>query len=58
MTRKAYRLIELILEFGDVCYKGGSGKLTSKEYLDQFDKLDEEICKKIKELDERGKNHN
>lgn len=55
MTKKAYELIQLVLNYGYVNFKGGKGLMDWNEFTSQDDELYEKICKAVKELDEGGK---
>lgn len=57
MTKKAYELIQKILEYGHVNFKGGIGLIDWNEFTKQDDELYEQICKAVNELDEGGKNN-
>ena len=57
MTEKAYELIQTILEYGHVNFKGGIGLIGWDEFTKQDDELYERICKAVRELDEGGKNN-
>lgn len=56
MTKKAYELIQLVLNYGYVNFKGGSGSMDWEEFTKQDEELYERICKAVRELDEGGKN--
>ena len=55
MTKKAYELIQLVLNYGYVNFKGGNETLDWNEFTKQDDELYEQICKAVNELDEGGK---
>lgn len=57
MTKKAYELIQLILKYGYVNFKGGNETMDWDEFTKQDDELYERICKAVNELDEGGKNN-
>lgn len=57
MTKKAYELIQLVLKYGYVNFKGGKDTLDWGEFTKQDDELYEQICKAVNELDEGGKNN-
>lgn len=57
MTNKAYELIQLVLNYGYVNFKGGSDTIDWDTYTRRDEELYERICKAVKELDEGGKNH-
>ena len=57
MTKKAYELIQLILEYGYVNFQGGIESIDWDEFAKQDEELYEQICKAVKELDEGGKNN-
>ena len=57
MTKKAYELIQLILEYGYANFKGGIESIDWDEFTKQDDELYEQICKAVNELDEGGKNN-
>ena len=52
MTQKAYDLIQLVLNYGYVNFKGGNGTMDWDEFAKQDDELYEKICKAVRELDE------
>ena len=56
MTKKAYELIQLVLNYGYVNFKGGNETIDWEEFTKQDDELYERICKAVNELDEGGKN--
>ena len=56
MTKKAYELIQLVLNYGYVNFKGGNETMDWEEFTKQDDELYERICKAVNELDEGGKN--
>ena len=56
MTKKGYELIQLILNYGYVSFKGGIESLGWEEFTKQDEELYEQICKAVNELDEGGKN--
>ena len=56
MTKKAYELIQLVLNYGYVNFKGGNETMDWDEFTKQDDELYERICKAVNELDEGGKN--
>ena len=55
MTKKAYELIQLVLNYGYVNFKGGNGSMDWNEFSKQDEELYEQICKAVNELDEGGK---
>lgn len=55
MTKKAYELIQLVLKYGYVNFKGGNETMDWDEFTKQDDELYEQICKAVNELDEGGK---
>ena len=55
MTKKAYELIQLVLKYGYVNFKGGNETMEWDEFTKQDDELYEKICKAVNELDEGGK---
>lgn len=57
MTKKAYELIQLVLNYGYVNFKGGNETIDWDEFTKQDDELYEQICKAVRELDEGGKNN-
>ena len=57
MTKKGYELIQKILEYGYVNFKGGAETMDWKEFEAQDNELYEQICKAVNELDEGGKNN-
>ena len=57
MTEKAYELIQTILEYGYVNFKGGKGLMGGDEFTKQDEELYEQICKAVKELDKGEKNN-
>ena len=57
MTKKAYELIQLVLNYGYVNFQGGIGSMDWNSFANQDDELYEKICKAVKELDEGGKNN-
>ena len=52
MTQKAYDLIQLVLNYGYVNFKGGNGTMDWNSFAKQEDELYEKICKAVRELDE------
>ena len=52
MTKKAYELIQLVLNYGYVNFKGGNETMDWEEFTKQDDELYERICKAVNELDE------
>ena len=56
MTKKGYELIQLVLDYGFVNFKGGNGSMDCDEFAKQDEELYEQICKAVNELDEGGKN--
>ena len=56
MTKKAYELIQLVLKYGYVNFKGGNVTMDWDEFTKQDEELYEQICKAVRELDEGGKN--
>lgn len=57
MTKKGYELIQLVLNYGYVNFKGGIESIDWDEFTKQDDELYEQICKAVNELDEGGKNN-
>lgn len=57
MTKKAYELIQLVLKYGYVNFKGGNETMDWNEFTKQDDELYEQICKAVRELDEGGENN-
>ena len=57
MTKKASDLIQKILEYGYLNFKGGKGLMEWDEFTRQDDELYYQICKEVNELDEGGKNN-
>ena len=64
MTKKAYDLIQLVLKYGYVNFKGGIESIDSEiksiawnEFAKQDEELYEQICKAVRELDEGGENN-
>ena len=55
MTKKAYELIQLVLKYGYVNFKGGNETMDWDEFTKQDEELYEQICKAVRELDEGGK---
>ena len=55
MTKKAYELIQLVLKYGYVNFKGGNETMDWGEFTEQDEELYEQICKAVRELDEGGK---
>lgn len=53
MTQKAYNLIQLVLNYGYVNFQGGTGLMDWNSFAKQDDELYEQICKAVRELDER-----
>ena len=56
MTKKGYELIQLVLNYGYVNFKGGSESMDWNEFQVKDEELYEQICKAVNELDEGGKN--
>lgn len=54
MTKKAYELIQLVLNYGYVNFKGGIESIGWDEFTKQDEELYEQICKAVRELDEGG----
>lgn len=54
MTKKAYELIQLVLNYGFVNFKGGNETMDWDEFTKQDEELYEQICKAVNELDEGG----
>ena len=54
MTKKGYDLIQSVLNYGYVNFKGGSESMDWNEFTKQDDELYEQICKAVNELDEGG----
>ena len=57
MTKKGYELIQLILNYGYVNFKGGIESLDWNEFAKQDEELYEQICKAVNELDKGGENN-
>lgn len=57
MTKKAYELIQLILNYGYLNFKGGIESIDWNEFAKQDEELYEQICKAIEELDKGEKNN-
>ena len=57
MTKKGYELIQLVLNYGYVNFKGGIGTIDWTEFATQDSDLYEQICKAVNELDEGGKDN-
>ena len=57
MTKKAYELIQLVLNYGYVNFKGGIESIDWDTFTKKDDELYEKICKAVNELDEGGKNN-
>lgn len=57
MTKKAYELIQLVLNYGYVNFKGGIESISWDEFTKKDEELYEQICKAVRELDEGGKNN-
>ena len=57
MTKKAYELIQLVLNYGYVNFRGGKETIDWEEFTKQDEELYEQICKAVNELDEGGKNN-
>ena len=64
MTKKAYELIQLVLQYGYVNFKGGIESVDSKiksiawnTFTKQDEELYEKICKAVRELDEGGEDN-
>lgn len=55
MTKKAYELTQLVLQYGYVNFKGGIESIDWDTFTKQDDELYEQICKAVNELDEGGK---
>ena len=56
MTKKGYDLIQLVLNYGYVNFKGGVESIDWNEFVKQDEELYEQICKAVNELDDGGKN--
>ena len=54
MTKKGYDLIQLVLNYGYVNFKGGIESMDWNEFVKQDEELYEQICKAVNELDEGG----
>lgn len=52
MTKKGYELIQLVLKYGYVNFKGGNETMDWNSFAKQDDELYEQICKAVNELDE------
>ena len=57
MTKKGYELIQLILSYGYVNFKGGIESMDWNEFAKQDEELYEQICKAVNELDKGGENN-
>ena len=57
MTKKAYELVQLVLKYGYVNFKGGNETMDWDEFTKQDNELYEQICKAVRELDEGGENN-
>lgn len=57
MTKKAYDLIQLVLNYGYANFQGGIGSIDWNEFTKLDDELYEKICKAVRELDEGGENN-
>lgn len=57
MTKKGYDLIQLVLNYGYVNFKGGSKTMDWDKFQAKDSELYEKICKAVRELDEGGKNN-
>ena len=57
MTKKAYDLIQLVLKYGYVNFKGGNETMEWDEVTKQDEELYEQICKAVRELDEGGESN-
>ena len=57
MTKKGYDLIQLVLEYGYVNFRGGIGAMEHNEFQARDGYLYEKICELISELDEGEKNN-
>ena len=55
MTNKAYELIQLVLKYGYVNFKGGSKMIDWNEFAETDNDIYEQICKAIEELDKGEK---
>lgn len=56
MTKKGYELIQLVLNYGYVNFKGGIESIDWNEFAKQDEELYEQICKAVNELDEERNN--
>ena len=56
MTKKGYDLIQLVLRYGYVNFKGGNETMDWNEFVTQDNELYEKICKAVNELDKGGNN--
>lgn len=57
MTKKGYELIQLVLNYGYVNFKGGNDTMDWNEFEKIDSELYEKICEAVNELDEGGKNN-
>ena len=59
MTKKAYELIQLVLNYGYVNFKGGIKGIDWDwdTFIKHDNELYEQICKAVRELDEGGENN-
>ena len=57
MTKKGYELIQLVLKYGYVNFKGGNETRDWNEFVTQDSELYEKICEAVNELDDGGKNN-
>lgn len=57
MTKKAYDLIQLVLNYGYVNFQGGIGSIDWDEFTKQDEEFYEQIFKAVNELDEGEKNN-
>ena len=57
MTKKGYDLIQLVLKYGYVNFRGGQETIDWNEFTKQDDELYEQICKAVNELDKGGENN-
>ena len=51
MTKKGYDLIQSVLKYGYVNFKGGNDTMDWNEFAKQDEELYEQICKAVNELD-------
>lgn len=57
MTKKAYELIQLVLQYGYANFQGGIGSMDWDSFANRDEELYEKICKAVRELDKGVENH-